>query len=62
QPQMQQQQGQKQTNRPTQQQQVATTPVAQDTTENPMLHNPARVPKKGRPTEKSRRRKTLLEQ
>ena len=27
-----------------------------------MLQNPKRVPKKGRPTEKSKRRKTLLEQ
>ncbi|KAE8769785.1 Protein FAR1-RELATED SEQUENCE 5 [Hordeum vulgare] len=37
-------------------------PVEQDNGESVMLQNPTRVPKKGRPLEKSRRRKTLLEQ
>ncbi|XP_020173459.1 protein FAR1-RELATED SEQUENCE 9-like [Aegilops tauschii subsp. strangulata] len=52
----------KQLDCPTQQQQAATTHVEHDTGEVPMLQNPARVPKKGQPTEKSKRRKTLLEQ
>ncbi|XP_048567040.1 protein FAR1-RELATED SEQUENCE 9-like [Triticum urartu] len=45
-----------------QQQQTPEPTTAPQPDGDAMLQNPARVPKKGRPTEKSKRRKTLLEQ